>query len=112
MPLKKIAFKSGVNRENTRYTTEGGWYDCDKIRFRYGTPEKIGGWEPVSYDTYLGVARSLTPWELYIGVGTNLKYYISYGGGFFDFGLFTGGTTRGTSFSANHVPYCQKVGDQ
>ena len=45
MPLKKILLKAGVNRENTRYTTEGGWYDCDKIRFRQGTPEVIGGWE-------------------------------------------------------------------
>ena len=102
MPLKKIAFKSGVNRENTRYTTEGGWYDCDKIRFRYGTPEKIGGWEPVSYDTYLGVARSLTPWELYIGVGTNLKYYISYGGGFFDVTPIRGTATLSNPFTATN----------
>ena len=48
MPLKKIALKPGVNRENTRYTNEGGWYDCDKIRFRQGTPEKIGGWQRIS----------------------------------------------------------------
>ena len=48
MPLKKILLKPGVNRENTRYTTEGGWYDCDKIRFRQGTPEVIGGWVRIS----------------------------------------------------------------
>jgi hypothetical protein len=85
MPLKKITLKPGVNRENTRYTNEGGWYDCDKIRFRQGTPEKIGGWSPVTPSaTYLGVARSLWPWTTnsafpYLGVGTNLKYYIESG---------------------------------
>ena len=85
MPLKKITLKPGVNRENTRYTNEGGWYDCDKIRFRQGTPEKIGGWAPVTpSSTYLGVARSLWPWTTnnsfpYLGVGTNLKYYIESG---------------------------------
>jgi hypothetical protein len=85
MPLKKITLKPGVNRENTRYTNEGGWYDCDKIRFRQGTPEKIGGWTPVTPNaTYLGTARSLWPWTTntafpYLGVGTNLKYYIESG---------------------------------
>ena len=85
MPLKKITLKSGINRENTRYTNEGGWYDCDKIRFRQGTPEKIGGWSPVTPNaTYLGTARSLWPWTTnnafpYLGVGTNLKYYIESG---------------------------------
>jgi len=85
MPLKKLAFKSGVNRENTRYTTEGGYYDCDKIRFRQGTPEKIGGWERVSAATFLGVCRSLWAWITLsflklIGVGTNLKFYIQFDG--------------------------------
>ncbi len=87
MPLKKISLKPGVNRENTRYTNEGGWYDCDKIRFRQGTPEKIGGWVPATtfgYN-YQGVARSMWPWTTnnsfpYLGVGTNLKYYIVSGG--------------------------------
>ena len=48
MPLKKLQLKAGVNRENTRYTSEGGWYECDKVRFRQGTPEKIGGWQRIS----------------------------------------------------------------
>jgi hypothetical protein len=48
MPLQKILFKPGVNKENTRYTTEGGWYECDKVRFRQGNPEVVGGWEPFS----------------------------------------------------------------
>ena len=81
MPLKKIIFKSGVNRENTRYTTEGGWFECDKIRFRQGTPEKIGGWYQISPSTFLGVCRSLWNWVTLgalnvVAVGTNIKYYI------------------------------------
>jgi hypothetical protein len=89
MPLSKILFKPGVNRENTRYTTEGGWYECDKIRFRQGTPEKIGGWERISDYTFLGVCRSLWNWitligNNLIGVGTNLKFYINQGGRYYD----------------------------
>jgi hypothetical protein len=84
MPLKKLLFKSGVNRENTRYTTEGGWYECDKVRFRQGTPEKIGGWQRISDSQYLGVCRSLWPWSVYIGVGTNLKYYVQFSGAYYD----------------------------
>ena len=89
MPLQKILFKPGVNRENTRYTTEGGWYDCDKIRFRQGNPEKIGGWTRFSPNTYLGVCRSLWNWITLgganlLGVGTNLKFYIGLGGQYFD----------------------------
>jgi hypothetical protein len=82
MPLKKIVFKPGVNRENTRYTTEGGWYDCDKVRFRQGTPEKIGGWSPALSNIFLGICRSLWNWVTLtglnlVGVGTNLKFYLS-----------------------------------
>jgi hypothetical protein len=89
MPLKKIVFKPGVNRENTRYTTEGGWYECDKVRFRQGTPEKIGGWIQLSANTFLGVCRSLWNWITLgganlVSVGTNLKYYIEFGGGYND----------------------------
>jgi hypothetical protein len=89
VPLQKILFKPGVNRENTRYTTEGGWYDCDKVRFRQGTPEKIGGWNRISITTFLGVCRSLWNWvtlsgQNLLGVGTNLKFYIENGGGYND----------------------------
>lgn len=89
MPLKKILPRPGVNRENTRYTTEGGWYDCDKIRFRQGTPEKIGGWQRISNNTFLGTCRSLSSWTTLnavdlMGVGTNLKFYIERGGAYFD----------------------------
>ena len=89
MPLQKFLFKPGVNRENTRYTTEGGWYECDKIRFRQGNPEKIGGWTRFAVATYLGVCRSLWNWITLsnfnlVGVGTNLKFYIAKGGQYFD----------------------------
>jgi hypothetical protein len=89
MPLQKILFKPGVNRENTRYTTEGGWYECDKVRFRQGNPEVVGGWEPLSADNYLGVCRSLWNWvtlggDNLIGIGTNLKFYLAQGGVFYD----------------------------
>lgn len=89
MPLQKLVLKSGVNRENTRYTSEGGWYECDKIRFRQGNPEKIGGWTSFSTSTFLGVCRSLWNWitltaENLIGVGTNLKFYILKGNAYYD----------------------------
>lgn len=89
MPLQKIMFKPGVNRENTRYTTEGGWYDCDKVRFRQGTPEKIGGWQRISSVTFLGLCRSLWNWvtlgfQNLLGVGTDQKFYIENGGVYYD----------------------------
>ena len=86
MPLQKIVFKPGVNRENTSYSNEGGWYSCDKVRFRSGYPEKIGGWVQATPGyTYDGVCRSLINWvdldsNDLIGVGTHKKYYIVYGG--------------------------------
>ena len=101
MPLKKILFRPGVNRENTRYASEslgsvntgtnavGGWYESEKVRFRAGTPEKIGGWAPYSLNTFLGVCRSLWNWITLgglnlVGIGTNLKFYIEKGGAYYD----------------------------
>ena len=89
MPLAKYLFKPGVNRENTRYTTEGGWYECDKVRFRQGNPEKIGGWSNFAGGVFLGICRSLWNWITLaalnlVGVGTNLKFYILSGGDYFD----------------------------
>ena len=89
MPLKKIQLRPGVNRENTRYTNENGWYDSDKIRFRQGTPEKIGGWVRISANTFVGICRSLWAWVTLgaaslLGVGTNLKFYIENGGAYYD----------------------------
>ena len=87
--LKVLRLKSGANRENTRYTSENGWYETDKVRFRQGTPEKIGGWQRISASTFLGVCRSLWNWvtlgaQNLLGVGTNLKYYIENGGVYYD----------------------------
>jgi hypothetical protein len=89
MPLQKILFKPGVNRENTRYTNEGGWFESDKIRFRQGTPEMIGGWQRISSYIYNGVCRSLWNWVTLggnnlLGVGTNTKFYIGRGGQYYD----------------------------
>ena len=89
MALKKLVLKPGVNRENTRYTNEGGWYESDKVRFRQGTPEKIGGWARISVSTFQGLCRSLWNWITLdnlnlVGVGTNLKFYLELGGDYND----------------------------
>ena len=89
MAIQAIKLKPGINREGTRYTTEGGYYDGDKIRFRQGTPEKIGGWQQISTSTFEGVCRSLHNWvtlggQNLIGVGTHLKFYISNVGNYND----------------------------
>ena len=89
MSFLKLQFRPGINREVTPYADEGGWYDCDKIRFRMGYPESIGGWEKVSNSQFLGSCRALHAWTAldntsYIGVGTNLKYYVLRGTDYFD----------------------------
>ena len=89
MPLTKLQFKPGIDREATSYSNEGGWRECDKVRFRFGFPEKIGGWTRYTSSTYQGTARDLHPWvaldgSRYLGVGTHLKYYIVEGGSLFD----------------------------
>ena len=89
MPLTKLQFRPGVNRETTSYSNEGGWFDTDKVRFRFGYPEKIGGWIKQSVIAFLGTARALHPWVAldgtnFLGVGTHLKYYINQGGAYND----------------------------
>ena len=92
MPLQKLQFRPGLNREGTDYSNEGGWYDGDKIRFRSGFPEKIGGWVKQSTATFIGICRSMWAWldgdsgvgSSYIGLGTSKKYYIEKGGSFND----------------------------
>jgi hypothetical protein len=89
MPLTKLQFRPGINREITSYSNEGGWFDGDKIRFRFGFPEKIGGWQRLGNSTFLGSCRALHIWrtlglETYLGVGTHLKYYVEYGQGYYD----------------------------
>jgi hypothetical protein len=88
MPFQKLQFRPGLNKDTPAYADEGGWSDCDKIRFRMGYPETIGGWGRVSNSQFLGSCRALHPWTAldgtqYIGVGTNLKYYV-FRGAYFD----------------------------
>jgi hypothetical protein len=89
VPLQKLQLRPGLNREGTDYANEGGYFDGDKIRFRSGFPEKIGGWIRLSAYKFLGVARSIWNWATlaganYLGIGTNLKYYIEQGGQYYD----------------------------
>lgn len=89
MPFIKLQFRPGINRDATNYSNEGGWFDCDKVRFRSGFPEKIGGWLKATSNTYLGVARQLTSWitsysDNLLAVGTHRKAYIEAGGILYD----------------------------
>ena len=107
MPLTKLQFKPGINREITKYSNEGGWVDCDKVRFRFGYPEKFGGWEKMSGNTYQGTARRLHNWlaldgSNFLGVGTHLKYYIEEGGTFNDVTPIRSSTTNSTTFAATN----------
>ena len=81
MALSKLVFKPGINRDQTNYASEGGWFDCDKIRFRSGFPEKIGGWTVQTLEEYIGVARGIYTWITSDGaqltaIGTNEKIYL------------------------------------
>lgn len=118
MPLKKILFRPGVNRENTRYASEsigsvnaatevvGGWYESEKVRFRAGTPEKIGGWVRASTTTFLGICRSLWNWVTLaalnmVGVGTNVKFYIFTSSVYYDITPITTTNTLSNPFTTN-----------
>ena len=81
MALQKAQFKPGINREGTAYDNEGGWFDCNLVRFRMGHPEKFGGWSKLLNTTYQGTARALHNWislagTKFLGIGTHFKYYI------------------------------------
>ena len=104
MPLTTLRYKPGVNRDVTSYTNEGGWVDSDKVRFRLGFPEKIGGWVKNTLNTYLGSARSLFPWTAldstkFLGVGTNIKFYVVEGDAFNDITPIRVTTTGEATFS-------------
>jgi len=117
MPLKKLSLKAGVNRENTRYTRENGYYESEKVRFRQGTPEKIGGWVRISSNSFLGVCRSLWNWITLgglnlLGVGTNLKFYIESGGAYNDVTPLRATVTLGTNpFSTTNLSRTVTVTD-
>jgi hypothetical protein len=108
MPLQKLQFRPGLNREGTDYSNEGGYFDCDKVRFRSGYPEKIGGWIRLSNDTFLGVARAMWNWVTLnganlLGVGTNLKYYIEQGGDYNDVTPIRATFTTASSPTTNNI---------
>lgn len=89
MQFLKLQFRPGLNTDVTSYTNEGGWRDGDKVRFRDGFPESIGGWERLNDEAFIGTCRSLHPWTAldgsqFIGIGTHLKLYLAQGGGIFD----------------------------
>jgi hypothetical protein len=89
MPFQKLQFKPGINRDQTNYSNEGGWYECDKIRFRSGFPEKIGGWVKATTEYMLGYCRQMFGWitsyqDNFLACGTNEKVYIEAGGYFYD----------------------------
>lgn len=105
MPLKAVVFKPGVNRENTRYYNETGWYESEKVRFRQGSPEVIGGWQPLTRNTFSGVCRALFDWVTLAGskliaVGTNTKYYIEQGEVYYDITPIADTTTGSATFTA------------
>ena len=107
MPLFKISFKPGVNRESTSYANEQGWYDSDLIRFRKGRPEKIGGWTKLSSGTIEGTVRSLFAWSAldaskFMGVGTDSKFYVEEGGSYNDITPLRSTTTGTATFAATN----------
>jgi len=108
MALQKTIFRPGIYREGTDYDNEGGWFDCNLVRFRKGRPEKFGGWNKLTSNTYLGTARALHPWvslggTKYLGIGTHLKYYIESGGLFNDITPIRSTTSAGdVTFSATN----------
>ena len=126
MPLSKLQFNPGVNREITAYSNEGGWFDIDNVRFQKGYSEKIGGWQKRSSNSFLGTCRALHPWvsldrAQYVGVGTNLKYYIDEGGFYNDVtplrlttsaGAITFAATNGSSeLTVSHTNHGAVVND-
>ncbi len=108
MALQKTIFRPGIYREGTDYDNEGGWFDCNLVRFRKGRPEKFGGWSKLTSNTYLGTARALHPWvslagTKYLGIGTHIKYYIEAGGVFNDVTPIRSTTSAGdVTFSATN----------
>ena len=107
MPLTSLKFRPGINRDVTSYTNEGGFFDCEKIRFYAGFPEKIGGWQKYSNNTYQGTASALHNYTAldgsnYIGIGTHLKYYLEEGGVFNDITPVRKTSTNSITFSATN----------
>jgi hypothetical protein len=110
MPITKLQFRPGINKETTSYSNKGGWNDCDLVRFRFGYPEKLGGWEKYSINTFLGSSRSLHSWanlqgNSYLGIGTEIKFYIEESQGYNDITPLRRKVVSGvTVFDLNGLP--------
>ena len=107
MPLNKVVFRPGINREGTDYDNEGGWFDSNLVRFKNGRPQKIGGWTKDSSESYAGTARALHGWvslsgNRYLGVGTTFRYYIKEGNTFNDITPVGKTSTNSVTFSASN----------
>jgi hypothetical protein len=105
MPLTKLEFRPGINKESTSYANEGGYFACDKVRFRSGYAEKLGGWVNQSSNTFLGICHTLWNWVTFggsnlLGFGTNSKYYIENGGTYYDVTpIFSSGVIAANPFT-------------
>jgi len=107
MAFIKLQFKPGVNRDQTDYSNEGGWYECDKIRFRSGYPEKLGGWVKATPNTFDGVCRQMWNWittyqDNFLAVGTDEKVYIENGGYFNDITPFAAALAGSNTFAVTN----------
>jgi hypothetical protein len=107
MPLTKVNFKPGINKEETDYSNEGGWVDGNFVRFRKGRVEKIGGWEKYIDSTLIGSPRALHAWialdgSQYLGVGTTNKYYVENGNVYYDVTPIRRSSTNSTTFAATN----------
>ena len=89
MPLSNLEFQPGINKESTDYAAKGGWVDGNLIRFKKGRVEKVGGWQKLGTNNFLGVARALHSFislggTRFLGLGTTFKYYIEEGDSYAD----------------------------
>lgn len=108
MAFIKLQFKPGLNRDQTNYSNEGGWWECDKIRFRSGFPEKIGGWEKATSATFLGICRQMSNWittysDDLLALGTHTHVYIEQGGYYNDITPFDPALTGSNTFAVTNT---------
>ena len=108
MAFIKLQFKPGVNRDQTNYSNEGGWYECDKIRFRSGYPEKIGGWAKNTPNPFAGVCRQMWNWitsynDNLLALGTDSKAYIENGGYYYDITPFGAALAGSNTFAVTNT---------
>ena len=107
MPLQKYVFRPGINKEGTAYSNEGGWFNSNLVRFRKGLPEKIGGWQKASTDSFKSTGRALHAWvdlagTKFLGLGTTWKYYVLEGTVYNDVTPIRATTTNGIVFAATN----------